>query len=101
MSDIAVQPGELRASAGVARSIGEDYGPPCRTAVNAASGAAEVFVGWSIAGGLRQLADGWGPALTTLQKRLDDTATNLESTAREYEQTENTIAGALQKQGLR
>ncbi|SOB84403.1 hypothetical protein [Streptomyces sp. 1331.2] len=91
---VAIQPTDLRASAGIAKSLGEELGPPVQNAVNTSETVSGQLAGWSIAGGLSQLGTGWSKPLGDLHQRLADTAANLNANATAHEHKDRAIAGA-------
>ncbi|MFE3106852.1 hypothetical protein [Kitasatospora indigofera] len=101
MSGFEVNVDEMRASAGLVRSIGDDLAGPVDTAVKGASSAAGLLAGWSLAGGLEQLASGWGGPLAALRQRLADTGANLEATAQNHQWNDQSIADTWKAQGVR
>ncbi|MFJ1708771.1 hypothetical protein [Kitasatospora sp. NPDC088346] len=94
MSGIKVAPGELRASAAVARTLGRELAAPVDTALVGSAAAAGRLAGWSLAQGLHRLGDGWAVPLAAVRRRLDDTAANLETTAHNHEVNDRRIADA-------
>ncbi|MEU8925549.1 hypothetical protein AB0D10_32240 [Kitasatospora sp. NPDC048545] len=100
MGRIKVDPGEIHMSAGVARSIGEDFAKPCQTAVAAGRTAAGQLAGWSVAARLGQVAGNWAPVLAGVGDRLSRTADNLTATAQAYAHNENASAEVWQKQRI-
>ncbi|MEV6975158.1 hypothetical protein [Kitasatospora sp. NPDC093806] len=99
MGDIKVNPGEIRKSGGAARAIGGEFKAPVEAAIAASHQTAGHLSGWSVAARLDQLANGWAPALATVQERFTKTANSLDSTAQEYDRNENAITDVWQKQG--
>lgn len=91
---VVIQPTDLRASAGIAKSLGEELGTPIQNAVNTGSTASGQLTGWSIAGGLSQLGTSWSQPLGDLQQRLASTATNLNANAAAHEHNDRAVAGA-------
>ncbi len=91
---VIVKPADLRASAGIAKSLGEEFGTPVQNALNTSSTVAGQLTGWSIAGGLGQLGTGWSQPLGVLQQRLASTATNLNANAAAHEHNDSAVAGA-------
>ncbi|MFJ8433920.1 hypothetical protein ACIQ9P_21730 [Kitasatospora sp. NPDC094019] len=95
MGKVAVQPTDLRASAGVAKGLGAELGTPVQQAVTTSETVAGQLAGWSIAGGLGQLGSGWSKPLGDLRQRLADTSANLEANAAAHQHADHGIAGAL------
>ncbi|MFF2751853.1 hypothetical protein ACFVVA_40755 [Kitasatospora sp. NPDC058048] len=91
---IVVQPADLRASAGIAKGLGEELGAPVQNAVTTSETVSGQLVGWSVAGGLAQLGSGWSKPLGDLRQRLADTAANLDANATAHEHKDRAIAGA-------
>lgn len=96
MGTVVVRPAELDASAGVARSIGEDLAKPCTAAVTDSHAAVGQLTGWSVAGALEQMATAWDPVLATVRDRLGKTADNLVATARAYTGHEDALTDVWQ-----
>ncbi|MER8185139.1 hypothetical protein [Kitasatospora sp. NPDC094015] len=94
MDGIKVDPGELRASAGVARALGAELDGPVGVALGASAAGAGRLAGWAVAQGLGRLADGWAAPLAAVRDRLADTAANLEANAEGYLRTDRAIADA-------
>ncbi|MEV4612558.1 hypothetical protein AB0K43_08150 [Kitasatospora sp. NPDC049258] len=92
MDGIKVDPGELRASAGVARALGVELDGPVGVALGASTAGAGRLAGWAVARGLGRLADGWAAPLAALRGRLADTAANLESNADSHVRTDQAVA---------
>ncbi|TQF04926.1 hypothetical protein E6W39_25195 [Kitasatospora acidiphila] len=99
MADIEVNLGELRASAGMERGIGDDLATPISTAVTSASTAAGKLTGWSLSGAVQTLADGWKSPLGTMRQRVIDTASNLDTCAQNHEQNDRAVAQQFPTQG--
>ncbi|MFH9354047.1 hypothetical protein [Kitasatospora sp. NPDC017646] len=91
---VVVKPADLRASAGIAKTLGEEFSAPIQNAVNTSATVSGQLTGWSIAGGLAQLGTGWSKPLGDLQQRLVNTATNLEANAAAHEHKDQAVAGA-------
>ncbi|MFF2957274.1 hypothetical protein ACFVVU_38810 [Kitasatospora sp. NPDC057965] len=94
-ANVVVKAADLRASAGIAKGLGEELDAPVRIAVTTSETVAGQLTGWSIAGGLGQLGSGWSKPLADLRRRLADTATNLDANAAAHEATERAVAGTL------
>ncbi|MFJ9609675.1 hypothetical protein ACIRS1_25370 [Kitasatospora sp. NPDC101176] len=91
---VVIKPADLRASAGVVKTLGEEFGAPIQNAVNTSATVSGQLTGWSIAGGLAQLGTDWSKPLGDLQQRLANTATNLEANATAHEHNDQAAAGA-------
>ncbi|MFF0413403.1 hypothetical protein ACFYUY_23565 [Kitasatospora sp. NPDC004745] len=91
---VVIKPADLRASAGVAKTLAEEFGTPIQDAVNTSATVSGQLTGWSIAGGLAQLGTDWSKPLGELRQRLVSTATNLEANAAAHEHTDQAVAGA-------
>ncbi|AUY53642.1 hypothetical protein C2142_37885 [Streptomyces sp. CB01881] len=89
-----IQMADLRASAGIAKGLGEELDAPVRSATTTSETVAGQLTGWSIAGGLGQLGNGWSKPLADLRQRLADTAANLNANAAAHEHNERAVAGA-------
>ncbi len=100
---IAIQPADLRASAGIARALSEDLDKPVQAALTTSTTVSTQLTGWSISGGLGQLGTGWAKPLGDLRQRLVDTATNLNANASAHEHSDQAIAGgwAVPQQGAK
>ncbi|MFJ4672741.1 hypothetical protein [Kitasatospora purpeofusca] len=92
---VVVKAADLRASAGIAKGLGEELKAPVQNAVTTSESVAGQLTGWSIAGGLGQLGSGWAKPLADVRQRLADTAANLDANAAAHENTERAVAGAL------
>ncbi|MEU4116434.1 hypothetical protein AB0F71_18290 [Kitasatospora sp. NPDC028055] len=68
------KPADLRASAGIAKTLGQEFGAPVQNAVNTGATVAGQLTGWSVAGGRAHVGTGWSKALVDLQQRLASTA---------------------------
>ncbi|AUY50683.1 hypothetical protein [Streptomyces sp. CB01881] len=90
---VVIQPADLRASAGIVKSLGEELGAPVQNAVNTSTTASGQLTGWSIAGGLGQLGSGWAKPLGALRQRLADTASNLNANADAHAHNDQAVAG--------
>ncbi|MFE7563680.1 hypothetical protein [Kitasatospora sp. NPDC057500] len=102
MADVAINPGELTASANVAGALAQEFASPVQTALTVTTTASGQLAGWSIAGGLRQLGNGWTAPLGALRQRLTDTAANLHANAASHSNNEQAVAGAWnQAQGAK
>ncbi|MER6300419.1 hypothetical protein ABT247_12715 [Kitasatospora sp. NPDC001539] len=62
--------------------------------MNTSTTVSGQLTGWSIAGGLSQLGNGWSQPLTNLQQRLASTSTNLNANAASHEHNDRAVAGA-------
>ncbi|MCX5213060.1 hypothetical protein OG689_27955 [Kitasatospora sp. NBC_00240] len=92
MTDIKVDPAALRASAGLARAIGEELAMPFESVIRTGSAAAALLAGWSVADELGEMSKGWAPTFTKIRERIKNTATNLDATADGHEWNDQAIA---------
>ncbi|MGW4895324.1 hypothetical protein ACWEQL_24095 [Kitasatospora sp. NPDC004240] len=90
---IAISPGELDISAGVATALAAELAAPVGAALSATAAASGQLAGWSIAGGLGQVGTGWAAPLGAVRQRLTDTATHLRANASAYARNERAVAG--------
>ncbi|MFI6153572.1 hypothetical protein ACIBCA_12830 [Kitasatospora sp. NPDC051170] len=97
MGTVIVRPAELNASAGVARSIGEDLGKACTAAITDSHAAVGQSAGWSVVAALEQVATAWDPVLATVRERFGKTADNLVATAQAYTGHEDAVTDVWQK----
>ncbi|GAA2144809.1 hypothetical protein GCM10009760_32740 [Kitasatospora kazusensis] len=89
---LRVDAAELRASAGFARTAGEELGGPVDAALRDNSVATARLAGWSIGPALERIGADWAPALAALRARLADTAASLEAAAQGHEWTDHSVA---------
>ncbi|GAA1390265.1 hypothetical protein GCM10009639_18780 [Kitasatospora putterlickiae] len=94
MADVDISTGELNASANLASTLAQEFASPVQTALTSATTTSGQLAGWSIAGGLRQLGNGWAAPLGALRQRLTDTAANLHANATSHANNEQAVAGA-------
>ncbi|WP_031073565.1 hypothetical protein [Streptomyces sp. NRRL WC-3742] len=97
MGTVIVRPAELNASAGVARSIGEDLAKSCTSAITDSRTAVGQLTGWSVVAALEQVATAWDPVLATVRDRFGKTADNLAATAQAYTDHEDAVTDVWQK----
>jgi hypothetical protein len=92
MSDLNVNPSELRVSAHMADTVnGKDMDDRISQALAGTDSAAISLHGWSISSEIDALAGTWTPALRGLQERLSAAANALRDCAISHEWNETLI----------